>query len=128
MPKVSRTSVAHVDDHGPVEDRHEDIGGTTIQFVTFRQDVDAGPLLKGLPGDRCPCEHWGYVFSGRLTFSFEDRDEVYEAGDAFHLEGGHVPSAEPGTEYLQFSPAEDLHRVSETMTRNFQALMGAAAG
>jgi len=127
MPKVSRESIAHVDDHGPILERHEDVHGTTIQFITVRQDVDAGPLLKGLPGDRCPCEHWGYVFSGRLTFHFEDHDEVFEAGDAFYLPPGHVPSGDPGTEYLQFSPSEDLHHVSETIMRNFQALMGAPA-
>lgn len=128
MAKVSRTSAAQVDDHGVVEDRHEDVAGTTIQFLTIRQDVDAGPLLNGLPDDRCPCPHWGYVFTGRLTFSFAGHDEVYEAGDAYYLDGGHIPSAEPGTEYLQFSPAESLHTVSDTMLRNMQAMMGAASG
>ena len=122
MPKVSRTSAAHVDDHGVVEDRHEDVQGTTINFLTMRQEVDAAPLMRGLPGDRCSCEHWGYVFSGKLTFEFEDHVEVFEAGDAFYLPAGHVPSAEAGTEYLQFSPADDLRVVSETMMQNFQAL------
>jgi len=122
MPKVSRTSAAHVDDHGVVEDRHEDVSGTTINFLTMRQEVDAAPLMRGLPGDRCSCEHWGYVFSGKLTFEFEDHVEVFEAGDAFYLPAGHVPSAEAGTEYLQFSPADDLRVVSETMMQNFQAL------
>ncbi len=125
MAKVSRASAAQVDDHGVVEDRHEDVAETTIQFLTIRQDIDASPLFKGLPDDRCPCPHWGYVFKGRLTFRVGDREEVYEAGDAFYLEGGHLPSAEPGTEYLQFSPSEQLHEVSETMTRNFQAMQEA---
>lgn len=127
MPKASRTTIAHVDDHGPLIERHEDIDGTTIQFMTVREDVDTAPLLRGLPGDRRPCEHWGYVFSGRLTFHFEHHDEVYEAGDAFYAHGGHVPSSEPGTEYLQFSPADDLARVSETIMRNFAAMKGALA-
>ena len=122
MPKVSRTSAAHVDDHGVVEDRHEDVAGTTINFLTMRQEVDATPLMRGLPGDRCSCEHWGYVFKGKLTFEFADHVEVFEAGDAFYLPAGHIPSAEAGTEYLQFSPAHDLKVVSETMMRNFQAL------
>jgi hypothetical protein len=122
MPKVSRTSAAHVDDHGVVEDRHEDVAGTTISFVTIRQEVDATPLMRGLPGDSCICEHWGYVFSGRLTFKFEDRVEVFESGDAFYLPAGHIPTADAGTEYLQFSPAEKLKVVSETIVRNMQAL------
>ena len=55
MPKVSRESAAQVEDHGPVEDRHEDVDGYTIQFVSFRADIDGTPLMKGLPGDACPC-------------------------------------------------------------------------
>ena len=126
MPKVSRESVEHVDDHGIVEDRHEDVEGYTIQFLTFRDDADGTPLLKGLPGDKCISPHWGYVTKGRMTFRFDDHDEVIEAGDAFYLPPGHIPIAEAGTEYVQFSPSEELHRVSETMVRNMQAMMQGA--
>ena len=42
-------------------------------------------MLKGLPGDRCDCPHWGYVFKGRLIWTFGDREEVFEAGDAFYV-------------------------------------------
>jgi quercetin dioxygenase-like cupin family protein len=124
MPKVSRDSSAHVEDHGGmVEDRHEDVEGYTIQFLTFNVDADGTPLLKGLPGDKCSSPHWGYVLKGRMTFRFDDHDEVVEAGDAFYLPPGHIPIVDAGTEYVQFSPADELHRVSETMTRNFQAMM-----
>ena len=122
MPSVARDRIAEVADYGPVENRQEDVDGTTIQFVTFHADIDAAPLLRGLPDDRCNCPHWGYVFKGRLTFDLGDREEVYEAGDAFHLTHGHVPRAEPGTEYLQFSPASELHAVSEHMQKNMAAL------
>ena len=118
MPKVSRESAAQVEDHGPVEDRHEDVDGYTIQFVSFRADIDGTPLMKGLPGDACPCPHWGYVVKGRVTYRFADHDEVFEAGDAFYLPPGHIPLADAGSEILQFSPAEQLHVVAETMTRN----------
>ena len=122
MPKVSRESAAHVDDHGPVEDRHEDVEGYTINFVTFRQDIDSTPLLRGLPGDSCPCPHWGYVFKGRVTYTFEDREEVHEAGDAFYVPAGHLQRADAGTEYLQFSPADELRTVSETIMKNMQQM------
>ena len=122
MPGVSRDRIAEIDDYGVVEDRHEDVEGTTIQFVTFREDVDAAPLMRGLPGDRCNCPHWGYVFKGKLTFDLGDREEVFEAGEAFHLTHGHIPRAEPGTEYLQFSPAEELHAVSRQMQTNLAAM------
>ena len=89
----------------------------------MRQDMDATPLFKGLPDDRCSCPHWGYVFKGRLTFDCGDHEEIFEAGDAFYIEAGHVPtSSEPGTEYLQFSPTEQLQIVSDTMMRNMQEM------
>jgi len=124
MPSVARDRIAETDDYGVVEDRHEDVEGTTIQFVTIREDVDAAPLMRGLPGDRCNCPHWGYVFKGKLTFGLGDREEVYEAGDAFYITQGHIPSAEAGTEYLQFSPAEELRAVTEHMQRNMVAMQG----
>ena len=125
MPSVARDRIAETDDYGVVEDLHEDVEDTTIQFLTIREDVDAAPLLRGLPDDRCNCRHWGYVFKGKLTFDLGDRQEVYEAGDAFYIRQGHIPSAEPGTEYLQFSPAEELHPVSAHMQKSMAAMQGA---
>jgi hypothetical protein len=126
MPKVSEASATQGGDYGIVLDRAEQLEGYTVNFVTFREDIDHGPLLKGLPDDRCQCPHWGYVFKGRLTFRYADREEVFEAGDAFYAPPGHVPvQNEPGTEYLQFSPSEELRRTSETIMENMQALQGA---
>ena len=82
MPKSSRTSASHIQDYGPVEERREDFADTTAQFLTMRQDMDASPLFKGLPDDKCSCPHWGYVFKGRLTFDCGDHEEIFEAGDA----------------------------------------------
>jgi hypothetical protein len=125
MPKVSKES-AQVEDHGAVEDRHEDIDGYTVNFVSFREAVDGTPLLKGLPDDKCQCPHWGYVIKGRLTYRFADREEVFEAGDAFYLPPGHVPLADAGSELVQFSPSEELKAVDAAMMRNMQAMMQGA--
>jgi hypothetical protein len=126
MSQVSRTS-GQCDDHGVVEDRHGELDGYTVNFVTFRQEIDHTPLLKGLPDDRCQCPHWGYVFKGRVTYRFGDREEVHEAGDAFYVEPGHRPVAEPGTEILQFSPTEQLQEVSEAIQRNMRELQAGEA-
>jgi hypothetical protein len=125
MPKVSRQSAAQVDDHGIVEDRYEDVEGYRIQFVEFRQEADGTPLLKGLPGDHCNCPHWGYVLKGKMTYRFDDREEVFVAGDAFYLQPGHIPIAEAGTEILQFSPSLELEAVSSAMVANMRAMQGA---
>ena len=92
MPKVSKESAAA--GRGP---RRRSRTGTRTSTATrstscrSAQDIDATPLLKGLPDDRCQCPHWGYVIKGRLTFRFADHEEVFEAGDAFYLPPGHVP-------------------------------------
>jgi hypothetical protein len=124
MPKVSRDSAAEVDDYGPAEDRHEEIGGYTVNFVSIRQDVDLAPMLRGLPDDRCQCPHWGYVFKGRLTWSYGDREEVVEAGDAFYAPPGHAPRAEAGSEFVQFSPTDELAPSLAAMRDNMARMSG----
>jgi hypothetical protein len=123
MPKMSKETASRSADHGPVVEHADDLADYTVQFVTFRHDFDHSALLKGLPDDACQCPHWGYVFKGRVTFRFGDREEVYEAGDAFYAPPGHVPVVnEPGTEYLQFSPAVELAKTTAVLMENQQAL------
>ena len=123
MPKVSRDSATQGGDFGPVVDRSDELEGYSVNFTTFHEDIDATPLMKGLPDDRCQCPHWGYVVSGRLTFRFPDRDEVFEAGDAFYTPPGHVQvGTAPGTEIVMFSPAEELRKTEEVMMKNMQAM------
>lgn len=123
MPKVSKESATQGGDYGPVVDRADQLDSYTANFVTFRQDVDATPLLKGLPDDRCQCPHWGYVITGRLTMRFADHEEVFEAGDAWYAPPGHVPvQHEPGTEIVQFSPTQQLAETEAVMAKNMQAM------
>jgi hypothetical protein len=123
MPKISKNSAPQVREVGPVEDRSGQLEGYTVGFTLFREDIDGTPLMKGLPDDRCQCPHWGYVLSGKLTFRYADRDEVFEAGDAFYAPPGHVPvKHEPGSEIVMFSPAEELKKTEAVMMKNMQAM------
>lgn len=123
MPKVSRESATQGGDFGSVVDRSEQLDGYTVNFMTFRENIDATPLMKGLPDDRCQCPHWGYVISGELTFRYADREEVFGAGDAFYTPPGHVPvKHEPGTEVVLFSPAEEMRETDAVVMKNMQAM------
>jgi hypothetical protein len=62
------------------------------------------------------------VFKGKITYRFADHEEVFEAGDAFYVPDGHTPLVEAGTEFVQFSPKDELHLVSGVLTKNAQAL------
>ena len=123
MPKVSRDSATQGGEFGPIVDRSDQLDGYTVNFTSFREDIDGTPLMKGLPDDRCQCPHWGYVFKGKQTVRYADRDEVFEAGDAFYIPPGHIPvSNEPGTVFLWFSPSEELRTAEAVMIKNMQAM------
>ncbi len=120
MPKVSKDSASQVRDFELAEDRSEELGGYSVSFVSIRETHDLAALLKGLPGDSCQCPHWGYVFKGRLTWRFGDREEVVEAGDAFFAPPGHVPEADAGSEFVQFSPTDELRTTEAAMMANMR--------
>jgi hypothetical protein len=125
MPKVSKKSATKGADHGMVIEQTEEFEGFSINFIEYRQDLDLTPLLKGLPNDRCPCPHWGYVFKGRIKMRFADREEIYEAGDAFYAPPGHVPvTNEPGTQYVQFSPLEKMRELETVLMANVKKMQG----
>jgi len=117
MAKVSKQSAALVDDLGFAEDRHEDLAGYTVNFVTIRQDQDLAPMLKALPGGNCPCPHWGYVFSGQVTVTYADHVETIGAGEAYYMPPGHSPAAVAGTEFVQFSPADELAAMMDALMK-----------
>jgi hypothetical protein len=121
MAKVSKESAPRVEDMGVMEGRYGQLGEYTVGFESFRESVDASPLFRGLPGDRCQSPHWGYVQRGRVTFRYADRDEVYEGGDAYYAPPGHIPVIEAGTEIVEFSPTGDYERTMAVVASNLAA-------
>jgi hypothetical protein len=124
MPKTSKQTASHVEDIGVMEGRYEQLGDYTVSFETFREDADAAPLMNGLPDARCQSPHWGYVVRGRLTLTYADRTEIYEAGDAYYAPPGHTPAVTAGTEVIEFSPTDAYGRTMEIVGRNLAALQG----
>ena len=58
-----------------------------------------------------------------MTARYADRDEVFEAGDACYTPPGHVPvTNEPGTEFVSFSPSEELRTAETVMIENMQEM------
>jgi mannose-6-phosphate isomerase-like protein (cupin superfamily) len=125
MPKASKESISQVKDFGVAEDRTEDLGGYTVNFVSILQDHDLGPMLAGLPGGHCSCPHWGYLVKGTLTVRYGDREETIGAGEAFYMPPGHVPAATAGSEIVQFSPTSQLQTVEAAIAKAMQQMQGA---
>ncbi len=122
MPYASKESASQSMAMLGYEGHFEDLGtGTTVGFETYSEDANVAPFFAGLPDDRCQCEHWGYVISGKVVFHFADHDETYVAGDAYHATPGHTPELFAGTEVVEFSPTEELGRTFEVVMKNLEA-------
>jgi hypothetical protein len=122
MPKASKMSASRVESSEGFEGRYEELGGYTVGFESYSRDADAAPLFRGLPDDRCQCPHWGYVIKGKVTYRYADREETYEAGDAFYASPGHTPVVFEGGEIVEFSPTDALAKTTEAVKRNLAAL------
>jgi hypothetical protein len=106
---------------GEYEGRTVDSGGIRIAFESMPAQFppDESPF-KGLPDDRCQCDHWGYLFKGSFRVSYKDGspDEVVRAGEAYHLRPGHfVQTLEP-VEMIELSPVEEHDRTMAVLARN----------
>ena len=125
MPKASKATApetVQVEGYEGHFDRFE--GGDTVGFETYTQDADMTPFLKGLPEDRCQCEHWGYVIKGKVTFKSAEGEETFETGDAYYVKPGHSPVLYAGTAVVEFSPTAELQRTIEVATKNMEAAGG----
>jgi hypothetical protein len=128
MPKVSKATASETIAIEGFEGRYENLeGGYTVGFESYLEDSDPADLFKGLPEDRCQSPHWGYVLRGKVAFRFADREELYEAGDAYYAPPGHTPLLHAGTEVVEFSPTEAFAETAEVVTANLRAV-GVEAG
>lgn len=121
MPKASKQTASESITMGGYEGRFEHLeGGYTAAFEAYSEDMDAAPFFVGLPDDRCQCAHWGYVIRGKVAFRFADREETYEAGDAYFVPPGHTPIVYSGAEVVEFSPTEELGRTMAVVGENLR--------
>jgi hypothetical protein len=128
MPKASRdTASLSVTTEG-LEVRLEHLeGGYSVCFESHIANADLAALFRGLPDDRAQLPRWGYVVRGMVGFQFADREETYEAGDAYYVPPGHTPVHYAGAEIVEFSPTKILEETIAVVMRNLEAA-GAEVG
>jgi hypothetical protein len=108
---------------GPSQVRGIDWGGMRVALLSVPAGADFAPLLKGLPNDRCPGEHWGYVLKGRLRITHGDnQEETLSAGDFYHLTPGHTGVAEEDTEFMEVGEPGPHDQFVEQARRNIAAM------
>jgi hypothetical protein len=88
-----------------------------VNLVQVPKGTDFGPLLEGLPGDRCQCPHWGYLLKGRIHVRYADTQETIEAGEVFYWQPGHTGWVDEDTSFVELSPAAAM----KDLLAHFQA-------
>jgi hypothetical protein len=122
MAKASKDTAPETITMEGFEGRYENFaGGYTVGFETYSSDSDLAEFFHGLPDDRCQCPHWGYVVKGKLSFRYAEREETFEAGDAYYAPAGHTPHLFAGTEIVEFSPTSALEETVTVVTANLRA-------
>ena len=105
---------------GEYAGRQIDAGEMRIAFESMPAQFppDESPF-KGLPDDRCQCDHWGYLLEGSFSVSYTDGpDEIVHAGEAYHLRPGHfVQTLEP-VELIEISPVAEHDHTMATIAKN----------
>jgi hypothetical protein len=127
MPKTSKDTAPERRESGPAIDRFAHLDDYTVNITSILENSSLTPLLKGLPDDACQCPHWGYMLAGEMTVTYTGgRAETYAAGDAFYMPAGHAPSAIAGSEFVMFSPKDELAITDAAIAANVQKMMGTA--
>ena len=63
----------------------------------------------------------GYVITGKVAFRLADREETYQAGDAYYVPPGHTPIHYAGAELVEFSPTDVLAQTISVVMGNLHA-------
>ena len=126
MAKISKQNAKETIVVPGFEGHLHDLQGVTVSYESYSDDIDLAPLLVGLPDDACQCPHWGIVTKGRLEYRYTDGTaEVVDAGEAFNIHPGHIPTYHRGTELVAFSPTEESARTSRVLQANMDKMGGA---
>lgn len=103
---------------GPgVEIRRQDQDGLALCLLRLSGGLRTDPLFAGLPNDRCPYVHWGYIISGTMRVHGADGAKDYAAGEVYHWPAGHNLEAVTDAEYLEITRAEDYDVLMEHCRR-----------
>src|SRR3546814_13426025 len=75
-------------------------------------------LHDALPIFVCPCDHYGYVFAGRIRARYADgSEEVIGPGEVYWIPKGHVLIYEEATHHLEINSHRELRELMEVILR-----------
>jgi ethanolamine utilization protein EutQ (cupin superfamily) len=114
LPVTMEAAPAHI--------QAADWGEMKSAYMRMGEGVDFTPMLEGLPEDLCQCPHWGYVLNGTIQVRYTDgTEESIGAGQIYYLPPGHTVWFEEETEYVEFSPRQEMDEVFTHVGQKMQA-------
>lgn len=109
-------------DHDELQTRYLELGEMAIRYARVPGGSDMGPLLKGLPDDRCPSPHWGMVLAGAIRMEHADGStEIVTAGEVYYWPPGHTATNEAPVEFLEVGPVEQMRQFNRHVKEIFAA-------
>lgn len=105
---------------GDLETRYLELGAMAIRHARVPAGTDMGPLLQGLPGDRCPSEHWGMVLEGAIDLHHADGStETARAGEVYYWPAGHTATTDEAVVFIEVGPVAQMRQFSEHAKKVF---------
>ncbi len=94
---------------GDLVTRYVELGEMAIRHARVPAGTDFGPVLRGLPLDRCPSPHWRIVLEGSLRLEHADGSlESVVAGEVCHWPAGHTATSTDGAVFLEIGPVAPM--------------------
>jgi hypothetical protein len=105
---------------GDLETKYVELGDMAIRHARIPAGTDFGPVLKGLPNDRCPSPHWGIVLEGSIRLEHADRTvETASAGEVYFWPSGHTATSPDGAVFIEIGPVAPMREFHEHAQRVF---------
>lgn len=105
---------------GELVTRYIEWGDMAVRYASVPAATDFGPVLQGLPDDRCPSPHWGIVLEGSLRLEHADGTvETANAGEVYHWPAGHTATSAEGAVFLEVGPVAQMRQFHDHALRLF---------
>ncbi|MEU4320627.1 cupin domain-containing protein [Nocardia fluminea] len=105
---------------GEMQTRYIELGDMAVRHARVPAGTDFGPVLQGLPGDRCPSPHWGIVLEGSLRLEHADGTvETANAGEVYYWPAGHTATSAGGAVFLEVGPVAPMRQFHDHALRLF---------
>ena len=97
--------------------------GLGAEFFSLAAGTDLAPLLRGLEGDLCQAEHWGYLLAGAVVVTYADGStENCLEDEVFYWPAGHTVRVDRDAELIMFSPESEHGAVMDHIAGRLAAL------